>query len=258
MVFLHGVLMNGTLWDDIVGKLRGRYRCVVPELPLGAHRTPMPEDADLSLESLVKMIADFLTELDLHDVTLVCNDWGGAQLVVSPGCSDRVANLVLISCEAFDNYPPGLPGRLLCLNAAMPGGTFMTAQLLRPRMLRHLPLTFGSLSKKRVPNEQFLNWIEPLRHDGEVRRDLDKYLRSVPKKKQLLQWAEQQRAFVGPVLVVWAREDKLMPPEHADRLAEHFENTELVWVDDSRTLIPIDQPEELAAHLDVFLANHTS
>ena len=31
----------------------------------------------------------------------------------------------------------------------------------------------------------------------------------------------------------------------------------VVWVDDSRTLIPIDQPDELAAHLDVFLANHT-
>ena len=39
------------------------------------------------------MVADFLAELDLHDVTLVCNDWGGAHLVVSPGGSDRVANL---------------------------------------------------------------------------------------------------------------------------------------------------------------------
>ena len=36
-----------------------------------------------------------------------------------------------------------------------------------------------------------------------------------------------------------------MPPEHAERLAEHFENADLVWVDDSRTLIPIDQPEVL-------------
>ena len=60
---------------------------------------------------------------------MVCNDWGGAQLVISPGGTDRVANLVLVSCEAFDNYPPGLPGRLLCLNASLPGGTFLTAQL---------------------------------------------------------------------------------------------------------------------------------
>ena len=258
VVFLHGVLMNGTLWDDIVGDLRDRYRCIVPELPFGAHRTPMPDDADLSLGSLVKKIADFIEELDLQDVTLVCNDWGGAQLVFSPGGSRRLANLVLVSCEAFDNYPPGLPGRLLCLNASLPAGTFLTAQLLRPRIIRHLPITFGAMSKKRVPDELFLSWIEPLRRDPRIRRDLDKYLRSVPSKHQLLNWAEQQRAFKGQVLVVWAREDKLMPAKHAQRLAEHFEFAELVWVDDSRTLIPIDQPEVLTGHLKRFLDQHAT
>ena len=111
VVLLHGVLMNGTLWKDVVDQLCDRYRCIVLELPFGAHRTPMPDDADLTLESLAKVVAGFLAELDLRDVTLVCNDWGGGQLVVSPGGSDRVANLGLVSCEAFDNYPPGLPGR---------------------------------------------------------------------------------------------------------------------------------------------------
>ncbi|MXW61695.1 MAG: alpha/beta hydrolase [Acidimicrobiaceae bacterium] len=258
VVFLHGVLMSGTLWDDVVDRLCDRHRCIVLELPFGAHRMPMPDESDLTLESLVKLIADFLVELDLYDVILVCNDWGGAQLVINPGGSERVANLVLVSCEAFDNYPPGLPGRLLCLNASLPGETLLTSQLLRPRMLRHLPITFGGLSKKRVPNEQFMSWIEPLRRDRRIRRDLDKYLRHVPKKELLLEWAEQQRYFKGPVLVVWAREDKLMPPEHAMRLTEHFENAELVWVDDSRTLIPIDQPEILATHIETFLARTTT
>ena len=253
VVFLHGVLMNGTLWSEVIDQLPDRYRIIVPELPFGAHRVPMPEDADLSMGSIAWMLADFLAELELSDVTLVCNDWGGAQLVVSPGASDRVANLVLVSCEAFDNYPPGLPGRLLCLNASLPGGTFLTAQLLRPRFIRHLPITFGGLSKKRVPNDQFMGWLEPLRGNRKVRRDLDKYLRSVPNKSQLLDWADQQRKFDGNVLVVWAREDKLMPPAHAERLASHFENAELVWVDDSQTLIPIDQPELLAGHLERFL-----
>ena len=30
VVLLHGVLMDGTLWSDIVDTLRGRYRCIVP------------------------------------------------------------------------------------------------------------------------------------------------------------------------------------------------------------------------------------
>jgi len=53
--------------------------------------------------------------------------------------------LVLVSCEAFDNYPPGAPGRLLCATAALPGGTFLIVQLLRRRWIRHLPVTFGAL-----------------------------------------------------------------------------------------------------------------
>ena len=108
--------------------LRDRYRCIVPELPFGTHTTPMPDDADFSPPVPATLFAEFLTELDLRHVTLVCNDWGGAQLVVSPGGTDRVANLVLVSCEAFDNYPPGVPGRLLCLNAALPGCTSPTAR----------------------------------------------------------------------------------------------------------------------------------
>ena len=257
VVLLHGVLMNQSLWDEVVDGLRDRYRCIVPMLPFGAHRYPMPDDSDLSLESIATMIAEFLVELDLYNVTLVCNDWGGAQLVISPGGSDRVANLVLVSCEAFDNYPPGLPGRLLCLNAFLPGGTFMSVQLLRPRWIRNLPLTFGNMSKRRVPDDLFMDWIYPARHNRKVRRDLNKYLRNVPKKRMLLEWADQQRSFRGPVLIVWAREDKLMPPAHAHRLAEHFENSQLVWVDDSLTLIPIDQPEVLTNHLRTFLAANT-
>ena len=198
MVLLHGVLMNGTLWDSVVGGLRGRYRCIVPELPFGAHTTPMPDDADLSLPALATVVVEFLTELDLHHVTLVCNGLG--RRATRHGGTDRVANVVLVSCEAFDNYPPGVAGRLLCRNAALPGGTFLTAQLLRPRWIRHLPVTFGALSKRRVPDDLFRSWIHPLRHNPKVRRELTKYLRTVPKPKQLLEWADQQRTFAGPIL----------------------------------------------------------
>ena len=253
VVLLHGVLMNGSLWREIVEDLRDSYRCIVPELPFGGHRCPMPDEANLSLPSLTKLICEFLVELNLTKVTIVSNDWGGAQLLIWPGGSDRVANLVLVSCEAFDNYPPGLPGRLLRLNSFLPGGTFLSVQLLRPQWLRNLPLAFGNMSKRRVPNQLFMGWIEPARRNRRVRRDLNKYLRRVPTRRQLLDWAERQRSFRGSVLIVWAREDKLMPPTHAERLAAHFENAQLIWVDDSGTLVPLDQPVVLARHLRNFL-----
>lgn len=127
----------------------------------------------------------------------------------------------------------------------------------RSRWSATTPSLFGALSKQRVPEDLFGSWIGPLRHNSKVRRDLAKYLRSVPEPHQLLAWADQQRSFAGPVLIIWAREDKLMPPTHAERLADHFPNTQLTWIDDSYTLIPIDQPAVLTEHLHTFLATHT-
>ncbi len=124
-------------------------------------------------------------------------------------------------------------------------------------MVCNAPLPFGALSKRRVSDDFFGSWIHPLRDNPKVRRDLNKYLRNVPKPKLLLEWAAQQRTFGGPVLIVWARHDELMPPARAERIAERFKNTQLVWVDDSRTLIPIDQLKILTDHLRTFLGTHT-
>ena len=55
----------------------------------------------------------------------------------------------------------------------------------------------------------------------------------------------------------WTRDDKLMPPARAKRLAGRLESALLVWIDDSRTLIPIYQPMVLTDHLRPFLAAHT-
>ena len=75
-VFRHGVLMNGTLWNSIVDQLPDPYRCIVPELPFGAHRTPMPDDADPSLKMRVKIVPEDLAELGLRNANLGCDDWG--------------------------------------------------------------------------------------------------------------------------------------------------------------------------------------
>ena len=46
LVLLGGLAMDGSVWDPLVELLRGEHRCVVPTLPLGAHRHPMRADAE--------------------------------------------------------------------------------------------------------------------------------------------------------------------------------------------------------------------
>lgn len=162
MVLLHGVAMDGSLWRNVVAPLRSDFRCVVPTLPLGGHRRPMKPDADLSIAGVARLVAEFLDRLDLRDVTLVMSDWGGAQALVSEGRDERIGRLVITSCEAFDNFPPGVPGSNLFTSAKLPGGINFAFKLLKWKPMRRLPMTWGWMSKRPVPHEVMNGWFEPL------------------------------------------------------------------------------------------------
>jgi pimeloyl-ACP methyl ester carboxylesterase len=254
LVFLHGVTVAPSQWRHVVAELSREYRCVLPHLPLGSHPRPMRPDADLSLSGIAMLIGEFLERLDLRDVTLVQNDWGGAQVLVAHGGAERVARMVLVACEAFDNYPPGIAGRLLVLTARVPGGLALLTQLLRFRAARRAPGGWGWMSKRPVPDDVMDEWFRPAREQALVRRDLEAYGRGRPSREVLLDWAERNRSFTGPVLVVWAAEDRLMPAEHGARLAELYPQGRLVTIPDSYTLVPEDQPAALTAAIRAFLA----
>ena len=109
IVLVGGLVMDATLWREVVARLAPSFRCIVPVLPLGGHRRAMHPDADLSLHGQADLLAEFIDRVDLHDVVLVAVDWGGPQLTAVHH-PERIAGLVLLPEEAFDNIPPGLPG----------------------------------------------------------------------------------------------------------------------------------------------------
>lgn len=254
IVFSHGLVMDGSLWRDVVADLRADHRCLLPTLPLGAHRHPMHPDADLSMPGIAGLIEEFIDALDLRDVTLAINDWGGPLLLLVDGAPERIRRVVITSCEAFDNVPPGLPGRAILAAGRMPGGIRFAMRQLRVRPVRRLPMTFGWMAKRPVPDEIMDAWLEPVLAHAEVRRDLRKYVLSAKEgKRQLAAATERLRDFDRPALVAWASEDRVMPPEHGRRLAEILPEGRLVEIADSYTLIPLDQPRELAASIRAFM-----
>ena len=256
VVLCHGLLMTASLWDEVAEELGPGFRCVRPTLPLGAHRRPMRPEADLSLRGQVHLLAEFLERLELEEVTLVFNDWCGAQILVAEGWDARVGRLVLASCETDDNYPPGLPGRVAALAARLPGGLAAVLKPLRFKALRRLPMTFGLMSKRHIPDALVDQWLEPTLTNAAIRRDLRKYAGDTRQGRRQLVKANPRRAgFAKPVLVVWAAEDKVMPIQAGRRLAASFPNSRFVEIPDSRTLIPIDQPRALAGAIATFISN---
>ena len=247
LVLLHGLMMDASLWDGPMADLSADHRCVAPTLPLGAHRHAMRADADLSLPGIARLIAEFLDRLDLQDVTLVGNDTGGAlvQLLVCHRDA-RLGRVVLASCDAFDNFPPGLTGKTLVLAGKLPPAMFgLFMQQMRFRAVRRLPIAFGWLTIR--GDAATARWMKPVLTQPEIRRDAVRVLRAVAKEPKLLREAAGcLPGFNRPALVVWASEDRVMPPEHGQRLAKLLPRGQLAEIEDSYTLIPLDQPARLA------------
>jgi pimeloyl-ACP methyl ester carboxylesterase len=253
LVLLHGLMMDASLWDGPIADLRAGHRCVAPTLPLGAHRRAMRADADLSVPGIARLVAEFLDRLDLTDVTLVGNDTGGAivQLLMRDA-AERVGRVVLASCDAFDNFPPGLTGKTLVAAGKLPPRMFgLFMQQMRLKIVRRLPIAFGWLTKR--GDAATARWMRPVLTQAGVRRDTVRTLRSVAADKSvLLEAAESLPSFTRPALVVWASEDRVMPPEHGRRLAGLLPLGRLAEIEDSYTLIPLDQPARLAQLIHEF------
>lgn len=253
VVLLHGLLMDESLWTEVVSELRTDHRVVVPVLPLGAHRHPVRDGTDLSMRGIAKLVAEFLERLGLSDVVLAGNDTGGA-LVQLLACDDpsRLGGIALISCDAFDNFPPGLTGKTLVMTGKLPPTMFgLFMQQLRLKPARRMPISFGWLTKR--GDSVVKGWLGPVLKNAGVRRDAVRVLRAISADKKLLvDVAEKLSAFDRPALVAWAERDRVMPPDHGRRLAGILPQGRLVEVPDSHTLIPLDQPLALAGAIRDF------
>lgn len=252
LLFVHGLLVNGRLWEPVVDRLAGDFRCIAPNLPLGCHTTPMDPGADLTPPGIARLVADLMDELGLERVTLVGNDSGGAisQLLAisQPG---RVERLILTNCDMYDNFPPKLFGYFKPV-ARIPGGWTALANSMRVKPLRRSPIAFGLLTKKRLPDELLEEWLRPGIESAGVRRDTRKFvLGSHPRLTQ--QAAQQLQTFPSPTLFAWAPEDRLFRIEHAERLAPAMPDARIVRIPDAKTFVSLDQPERLADEIAAFM-----
>src|SRR5947207_13140343 len=110
ILFVHGVLVNGDLWRDVVPPVAAAgFRCITPDLPLGSHELPMEEGADLTPPALARMVVELIDRLGLDRPVVVANDTGGALTQIAMAeHADKLGPVVLASCDAFENFFPPL------------------------------------------------------------------------------------------------------------------------------------------------------
>jgi pimeloyl-ACP methyl ester carboxylesterase len=251
VVFVHGYLVDGRLWDGVVDSLSDRFRCIAPDWPMGAHQIAMKPGADLSPYGIAAIVASFLEALELEDVTIVGNDSGGAmsQVLVTRH-PERIGRLVLTNCDTHKNFPPG-PFKAMPPIAKLPGGMTMLAAPFRIGAVGRA--AYKPLAKTPIPAELVASWLRPGLHDRTVKRDVKKFTAGM-NKRYTVEAAEKLRNTELPVLLAWAPGDWVFPLKYAERLVGEVPNAQLVEIAGAGTFVPWDQPRRLADEIAGFAA----
>lgn len=248
VVFVHGFLVDGRLWDGVVDALSDRCRCIAPDWPIGAQQVAMKPDADLSPYGIAAIVASFLEALDLEDVTIVGNDSGGAmsQVLVTRH-PERIARLVLTNCDTHENFPPGVFKAMPPL-AKLPGGMAVLSAPFRVGALARA--AFKPFARTSIPPELVSSWMAPGLNDPGVKRDARKVTAGM-NKRYTLEAAEKLRGTELPILLTWAPGDRFFPMKYAQRLAAET-GARIVEIPDAATFVPLDQPGRLADEIAAF------
>ncbi|MEO8092455.1 MAG: alpha/beta hydrolase [bacterium] len=255
LVFVHGFLVDGRLWERSATALAGEFRCISPDWPMGSHATAMKADADLSPPGVARIISDFLDALGLENVTIVGNDSGGAiSQILATRHPERIGRLVLTNCDTNEHFPP-FPFNLMPPLARVPGG--ITAMTLPFRVGAIRRATYAPFAKSKIPDELSASWLAPSASDEGIRRDLRKFTIGIH-KRHTLEAAERLGDFDRPTLFAWAPEDRFFKLSHAERLAAAIPDARIETIANAKTFVSLDQPERLAAVISAFMRETTT
>ncbi len=242
VVYVHGLLSSSASWKRVLTSASAGHPAVAVDLPgFGSSERPWPYDYTVGGQA--QALLRYLDGRGLGRVALVGNSLGGGVcLVIAAARPQQVAALVLVgSASPVTNIPWNF--RLL----RTPGvGEVEMELLVRPVMTLALRHRLFARSE-RVTEETVDDWWLPIRVPGTRRAALAAIRSSTRGYEGLLSYIRV------PTLVLWGKEDRILPPEEGLRLATEIPGARLVVLPDTGHLPQEETPEEFSHAVRQFL-----
>jgi pimeloyl-ACP methyl ester carboxylesterase len=250
-LFVHGVLVNGYLWRNVIDQLDGRRRCIAVDL-MGHGATRVPDDQDLSFDAQARMLASFVDALGLDQVDLVGNDSGGGiAQIFAANHPERVRSLTLTNCDADDNV---FPEQFVPLVELIKGGGMLAAfkpLLGNPEAARKaFAQTFEH--PEQVEAETLDAFLRPAIENEESSRCSQRWMQAL-KAEDLSRVTPKLRTLHAPTLIIWGTGDVFFDVKWAYWLKDTIPGaTEVIEAAGAKLFFPEERPEMLAGHLRTF------
>jgi len=243
-LFIHGLLINSRLWDKVSDEVSTKYRCIMPDLPLGCHEEKLT--VPCTVDNVVQLLHQFVTALNLTNFTLVGNDTGGAlcQIYTTRYLNNSgIARLILTNCDSMEHFPPTL-FKPFVWASYFPGIYYMVYWLFSFAWIFNALAPLVSIAKTKI---DFVDKLYgPGLKNSWIRKDAINFLKSCD-TKTTIEASKQFHKCTMPVKFVWAEEDFVFTTSHAQRLVKMFPNAKLINVKNSLFMVPIDRPDAVAA-----------
>jgi pimeloyl-ACP methyl ester carboxylesterase len=244
LLLVHGLMTSSYSWRYVLEPFGRHFTVYAPDLP-GAGKSDKP-DVSYAPDALATFIGEFGRTVGIEGAPAVGNSLGGYLCMrlwlLDPGAFACLVNL----------HSPGVPLKrlhALRLAFAFPGASSLLDRMIRknPKRWAHRNVHYYDESLKSL--EEATVYGEPLA-TPEGRRAFARYLRDTLDPREMAQFVsalEARRSAgepgLGPLRLLYARRDPMVPPVVGERLGRLLPDAELVWLERGSHFAHVDAPE---------------
>jgi cis-3-alkyl-4-acyloxetan-2-one decarboxylase len=256
VLLVHGNPTWSFHWRRLIPPLRDRYRCIAPD-HIGCGLSDKPREYDYRLEWRIDDLCALIEQLELHDVTLVVQDWGGAiGLGVAARMPERFSRFVLLNTAAFRS--DRMPWRIrVCRTPlfgplAVRGANAFVRAALWMAMAHSERLTAAEREGIVAPYDSWANRLAIQRfvEDIPMTRRHQSYAALVEVENSLKHLANR------PVQLIWGMRDWCFTPWFLDRFLDYFPRADVHKIENAGHWVMEDAPDEVIGNVKQFLAAH--
>jgi pimeloyl-ACP methyl ester carboxylesterase len=251
ILLLHGLGMSSFTWRQIAPKLAETHRVIAVDLK-GFGRSDKPSDTAYSARDQAELIAAFIEQKQLDQLTLVGHSFGGVvalltALELKDRGPSRVARLVIIDSPAL---PQKFSGATLASAPLLPDA-FLAAT--PPELLIRGALKLSRHRRNPPPEEDIKEYAAALSETG-GRHALVATMQGIV-ANETKAWVDAYRGLDQPALLIWCRNDDIVPIATGRKLARILPHASLTVLTTCNHIPQNERPAAVLSALRQFLAN---
>ncbi len=266
ILMVHGNPTWSYLYRHFINGLRNSFRCIAPD-HLGFGYSEKPKWADYSMRAHIMRLDSFVNKLDLRDITLVVQDWGGIiGLSWATRHKDRIKRLVVMNTAAFLPRRPAdllrmrpLPwGFPLLWSLKLPVFGELFVQGLNGFAKYMVPL--GTNHRERLTPDVMGGYLDPYPTWNSRKAHLESVrqvpiLPSHPTWQLLQETGEEIRGWEVPTQIIWGMKDPVFVPWFMDEFERRLPNhAPTLRIGDASHFLQDDTPQVIIGRIREFMA----